>query len=65
MLEYLEYLMSNKGVLFGQENKLDTVIQDDLDKMKKSHFIEIEYSGNEIDTVYLTENGYNYISNLY
>lgn len=64
MIEYLEYLMRNKGVLFGKESKIESIIQDDFDKLKKSHFIEIDYYNNEVETVYLTDKGYNYISNL-
>ena len=65
MIEYLLYISKNKGILIGSEARLSEVIPDDLEKAKKSHFIEIEYSNdNQIEYVSLTQKGYDYINFL-
>lgn len=65
ILEYLLYIQENKGVLIGEEAKFPEILEEDIQKMERSHFIEIEYKNGQVESVVLTEKGYKYIMSLY
>lgn len=64
MIEYLLYIQRNKGVLFGEETKIPEILEGDLQKMERSHFIEVNYQNEQVESVVLTEKGFNYILSL-
>ena len=64
MIEYLLYIARNKGFLLGEESRLSEVSEEDILQMEKSYFIEIDYEGNKVSSVSLTDKGYDYLNHL-
>lgn len=64
MIEYLLYIARNKGFLLGEESRLSEVSAEDILQMEKSYFIEIDYEGNKVSSVSLTDKGYDYLVHL-
>jgi len=61
MIEYLLYIAKNKGFLIGEESRLSEVKPEDVLRMERSHFIEIDYKDNQVYSVSLTDKGYDYL----